>query len=339
MNQHNLSPAPWISVIIPTWNGSGYLNEALTSISMQNEDSIEIIVIDDGSTDQTVDIVRKYANSLPIRLVNRDHTGNWVTNTNIGLSMVSGTYVTFLHQDDTWLPERLTILRRLTNQYPEIGFFFHPSFFIDAESVVSGMWNCPLPRVQTPLLPSFILPRLLIQNFLSVSAVCFKRHVLDHSSMLDDRLWYTADWNFWISLVSRGASIYFPEPLSCFRIHPLSQTMQRSVDLDAFKSQMQQVLNQSLPLVAGYDCMSFIKAAQLSIEVNTALAGLAKGELSGITQFLKTGVQLNPFVWRQYLNYSGIINRCRARIKTTLWRRENGPIHKNNRLEKHAKNE
>lgn len=337
--QNSLTSSPWISVIIPTWNGSEYLNQALRSISNQHEESIEIIVIDDGSRDPTVDIIKKHANSLPIRLVRRKHSGNWVDNTNLGLSMVTGKYVTFLHQDDIWLPGRLNRLRRLTHRYPDIHFFFHPSFFIDDRGEVCGIWNCPLPRYQTPLLPSLILPRLLIQNFISVSAVCFKRNILKDVGLLDDRLWYTADWNFWIALVSKGASIYYPRPLSCFRIHPLSQTMQSTGDLDMFKNQMQKVLDQSLPLLDRYDCTGSVRAAQLSIEVNTALSGMLKGELSAITRFLKKGVCFNPIVWRQYVKYSGLWDRCRARIKARIWCRTKSRIHKSHMYGITANNE
>lgn len=322
-------------MIIPTWNGSAYLSESLESIAKQEEGRIEIIVIDDGSTDRTVDIIEGYAQRLPIRIVNREHTGNWVENTNLGLSMASGKYVSFLHQDDVWLPGRLKCLREMTVQHPEVNFFFHPSYFIDARGEQVGIWKCPLPQNQTPLSPSLILPKLLVQNFISVSAACFKRSVAEQVGFLDDLLWYTADWKFWINLVSQGKSIYYPHPLSSFRIHSLSLCFQGSVDLRSFKDQMQRVVNQCLPLIYRYQnhSTSIVKLAQLSIEVNTALAGLVQGELSGIKHLLKEGIPLNPLIWALYVKYSGIHNRCRARIRAKLLYRKPNVFYKVNESE------
>jgi radical SAM protein with 4Fe4S-binding SPASM domain len=307
-------------VIIPTWNGSKYLGESFESITHQEDDRIEVIVIDDGSTDSTVDILEGYAQRLPIRIVKREHIGNWIKNTNLGISMASGEYVSFLHQDDVWLPDRLKCLREMTGQHPDVNFFFHPSYFIDDQGEQVGIWKCPLPQNQTPLSPSLILPRLLVQNFISVSAVCFKRSVTEQVGFLDDLLWYTADWKFWIDLVSQGKSIYYPHPLSSFRIHSLSLSFRSSVDLRDLRDQMQRVLEQCLPLInTSHNHSPFIvKQARFSIKVNTALAGLAQGELSGIKHLFREGIPLNPVVWASYIRYSGIFERCGARIRAGL---------------------
>ena len=97
--------SPWLSVIMPTYNGASYLSAALESIAIQLEKDIEVIVVDDGSTDRTISIIRAYTHRFPLRIVERNHSGNWVANTNMGLSLARGEYVSFLHQDDSpWLP-------------------------------------------------------------------------------------------------------------------------------------------------------------------------------------------------------------------------------------------
>ena len=101
---------PWLSVVVPTYNGAAHLAEALESIRVQSDDGIEVIAVDDGSTDATPDILERFARSMPLRVVRSDHVGNWVAVTNRGLRMALGAYCSFLHQDDLWMPGRMDAL-------------------------------------------------------------------------------------------------------------------------------------------------------------------------------------------------------------------------------------
>lgn len=94
---------PWLSVIIPTYNGSKYLAAALNSVVVQEESGLECVVIDDGSTDDTLAIVESYQDKLNIKLITKGRQGNWVANTNHALTEATGKYACFLHQDDLWL--------------------------------------------------------------------------------------------------------------------------------------------------------------------------------------------------------------------------------------------
>src|SRR5438093_1415934 len=80
---------PWLSVIVPTYNGAAYLAHALDSIAGQRDEHMEVIAIDDGSADTTPQILRGYARWLPLRIFHR-RVGNWVANTNYGLSSAGG---------------------------------------------------------------------------------------------------------------------------------------------------------------------------------------------------------------------------------------------------------
>ena len=94
---------PWLSVIMPTYNGEAFLTNALNSILSQGDDQIEVIAVDDGSTDATIPILKSFATKLSLRIIVRERVGNWAANTNHGLSLAQGDFVCFLHQDDHWL--------------------------------------------------------------------------------------------------------------------------------------------------------------------------------------------------------------------------------------------
>ena len=68
---------PWLSVVMPTYNGARYVQSALESVVAQEVGDFEFIAVDDGSTDGTLDLLRRYCDRLPMMVVERDHAGNW----------------------------------------------------------------------------------------------------------------------------------------------------------------------------------------------------------------------------------------------------------------------
>jgi glycosyltransferase involved in cell wall biosynthesis len=73
---------PWLSVLIPTYNGEKYLVKALNSIAIQDDFDIECLAIDDGSTDETLAILKYFQTQIPLKIVQREPQKNWVANTN-----------------------------------------------------------------------------------------------------------------------------------------------------------------------------------------------------------------------------------------------------------------
>lgn len=308
---------PWLSIIIPVYNGEKYLACALNSIISQSQDDVECIVIDDGSTDSTFSILKSFDTKLPLKIISQERQGNWVANSNIGLRVAVGKYACFLHQDDMWLKNRLTIMKPLMEQFPDISLFIHPSVFINSNGKHLGLWQCPLPRFPIITDSKTIIERLLIQNFISMPAPIFKREQALAVGGMDPSLWYTADWDFWLKLASVGKTLYYPEPLSAFRIHSGSQTVSRSLNLEDFRSQMKMVLEKHLDLLITHEKLrlSIRNIACFSIELNTALAGKIHGKNFNYIKLLAAFLALGPTGWHTYLSNSCIFERVLARLK------------------------
>ncbi len=85
---------------------------------------------------------------------------------------------------------------------------------------------------------------LIVQNFIACPAPGFPTALAKRMGGMDDRLWYTADWDFWLKLAASGPLVYSGEPLAAFRIHPQSQTVRDSFDTDRLLSQMDGVVEQ-----------------------------------------------------------------------------------------------
>src|SRR5260370_29418480 len=112
---------PWLSVIMPTYNGAAYVETALASVASEADDGIEVVAIDDGSTDETPAILDRFANELPMR-IEQERRGNWVAATNRGLELAGGTFVSFLHQADYCLPHRTRLVRQPMREHSTAFF-------------------------------------------------------------------------------------------------------------------------------------------------------------------------------------------------------------------------
>lgn len=308
---------PWLSVVIPTYNGGAYLVDALEGIARQDLEGTEIIAVDDGSTDDTVAILERFSERLPLRILRRSHLGNWVANTNLGLTVASGEYACIVHQDDYWLPGRLATLKTLVNRNPEATLLLHPSWYVDEDGRRLGLWKCPLACHQ-PLQPSLVVRRLLVQNFIAMPAPLFRRQVAMDSGGLKPHLWYTADWDLWLTLASRGPTVYYPSPLACFRIHRQSQTIQSSGSHERFREQLDEVLRfHAHQWEASFGKLPAVvrRAAHFSVDMNTALAACFHGQRRLLPRLLIRALTLGPTVWICYLRDSRIVERAASRLR------------------------
>jgi glycosyltransferase involved in cell wall biosynthesis len=309
---------PWLSVVMPTYNGADYLADALESIVQQHDDGLEVIAVDDGSTDATLEILAGFAQRLPMQIVRRAHVGNWVANTNLGMSLADAPYVSILHQDDYWLPGRLHAIKPLVEAHCEAVLFLHPARFVDHRGRTLGSWRCPLTGHANPLPPAWVLPRLLVQNFVAMPSPLFRRDTFLAVDGMKEPLWYTADWDLWLSLAAAGPTVYCPQTLACFRVHAQSQTVRASLANDLFRRQIEEVFGDHLrryeschgplPRVAH-------RAARFSIDVNAALAAFYHGHRAALAALLARLLVLGPQAAYVYFRDSRIWERLVARMR------------------------
>ena len=305
---------PWLSVIIPTYNGSKYLAASLDSIALQQDNDLECVVIDDGSTDNTLEIVASFEDRLNIKLITKARQGNWVANTNHALAVATGKYACFLHQDDLWLQNRLTTVKEAIAFYPQASLYLHDSVFIDRDGNPLGLWQCPLNK-ETIVTTKSMKEKLLVQNFIAIPAPVFNRQTALDLGGLSNELWYTADWDFWLKLASAGDTYYIPKPLAAFRVHGDSQTIRRSSSVGEFRQQMRSVVDKYLHVKPN---SQVAKVAFFSTEVNTTLAAMVHGEPPKLFKLTADFILLGPLGWRRYWQDSRIQERVAARLKAKL---------------------
>jgi glycosyltransferase involved in cell wall biosynthesis len=311
---------PWLSVLIPTHNGQAFLRAALDSIIAQGESRIECIAVDDASTDGTIPILEDYTHRLPLTIRRHRRQGNWARSTNEALEAAQGEFITFLHQDDIWLGNRVAALRTLADRSPQARWFLTSAIFMDAIGRQVGRWRCPLPAWPDVIDKNSLLARLLVQNFVAIPAPVVARDLALRVGGLDECAWYTADWDFWLKLAALEVPVYYPTPTVAFRLHRHSQTNVRSSSSGDFRSQHTSVVERHFEAwKAPYARKVRVwQISSFSTEVNVALASVFHGDMrsfpSLFAKFLSLGLP-NQF---EYLRNSRIWERVLARIRVAL---------------------
>lgn len=299
---------------MPCYNGERYIGSALESVLAEPLDGVEVILVDDGSSDHSLDIVRRYMSRLPVRLITPGRIGNWVAVTNIGLREATGEWACFLHQDDLWLPGRIARLRDELRR-ARSTMALHNSLFIGPGGECLGPWTCPLsPGL---ISPCEFLEHLLVQNFIAICAPVFRREAAIGCGGMDEGLWYAADWDLWLKLGSLGDVQFFPETLSAFRVHPQSQTMAHQLHPGEWEQQLVTVFQRHFPQwsATGRRRAKVQRAALVSITINSVLAAAVRGESVRWREPILKFLALGPWGWRRVLRDSRMTERLASRLK------------------------
>lgn len=306
---------PWLSVVIPVYNGEQFLRQALQSLADQSVQDFEVLVIDDDSEDRSMEIAASFEEKLTLRVMTGAGCGSWAASTNLGFEAAEGEYLCMLHQDDLWLPERCSSLKKAAKEYPEASLILHPSQFIDSNGDTLGVWRCPFGKKRRLLSSAQVLKHLCVQNFISVPAPIWKRSVQHLLPPLDPDLWFTADWRHWLSLSQFPNWLSLPTPLTSFRIHPDSQTLTGARDESGYREQYERIFQEvfesgdfpALPT-------NLRRIARLSIEMNIYLLSKAKGWKPSSKPLRNALLQVGALGFLRYLHSSRIVERGWARL-------------------------
>ena len=313
---------PRLSVLMPVYNGRAYLRAALDSVAAALVPGIEILAIDDGSTDSSPLILANHRSRLPLRVLTTARTGNWVANTNRLASEASGRWLTILHQDDVWHPDRLRRLLPVLDT--DATMVAHPVDFIDPTGRKLGRWTCPLSTRVAGSGPSETLEHLLIQNFIGMPAPVFRREAFERVDGMDESMWFVADWDLWLKLASVGTTRYLPESLAGFRIHPESQTIARGDRSDELRSQFGAIFARHLPVWSARSPQVRRQvewAARASVAVNLALMAKVQGQLPRWGEVARGLAGCSSGGWRRLLRDARLGERIASRLRLGMRRR------------------
>jgi glycosyltransferase involved in cell wall biosynthesis len=213
---------PKVSVITPVYNLEEIALETVHSVLRQTYSDLELIVVDDGSTDRTAELIESVADPR-LKLIRAPHSGLPAAGRNRAWELARGDFIAIADADDVWLPNKLARQIEFFERHPSVGVV-HTGYhhLIDGEVV-----ELPLRRHEPETLSAAeALPRMIVNNFVCTPTTVLRRSVVESQGPLfdtDPLLCGPEDFDLWLRLCERGVEFgYIAEPLVLYRIRATS---------------------------------------------------------------------------------------------------------------------
>jgi len=268
--------SPLVSVIIPTFNAAALLPATIESVLAQTYTSVEILVIDDGSTDNTAEVLERFGRG--IRYFRQDNWGGPSGPRNVGVGNAVGDLIAMFDSDDLMMPEKLATAVDVFRQHPEVHFTFSNFQGIDEEGEVHRddflaryrNFRKALQREEDS--PVGVMPgretyrQLLTANFIGTSSVVCRREVFDRVGLFDESMLNADDVDMWRRIAYAGFRFaYIDKVLHSYRkteggvtargvkrYPAILKGLKKQIDLDLEPDEFQTVRNRIYKAQLGY---------------------------------------------------------------------------------------
>jgi glycosyltransferase involved in cell wall biosynthesis len=212
MSSSDIMP-PGVSIVIPACNAGQFIAEAIDSVLAQTFTDFEVIVVDDGSTDDTREVVARFTDHR-LRYVYQDHAGVSAAR-NAGIRQAQGRYIAFLDADDWWLPHKLALQVQILDACSEVGLVYCGAYRVRNGRVISKFRARYRGDVFKPLL---VRGNEKVMAG-SASAVIIRKECFEQVGGFDEECFAAEDWEMWLRLAARYEFDCVPDCLVAVRFH------------------------------------------------------------------------------------------------------------------------
>lgn len=292
---------PLVSVIIPTYNRAKFVTEAVESVLNQTYSNIEIIIVDDGSTDNTREVLGEYQGK--IKYVYQNERGERSKARNDGFRHSRGEYIAFLDSDDLWLPTKIEKQVKVLNEEPDVAVVYVRVQFVD----VNGdpyrgeiCWDALECRRKS------LYEDLMTHNVIGApSAVMVRRSCLNSVGLFDESMVTCEDLDLWRRLAQHCAFYKIDLPLVKFRVHTENTQGKFSMMAKGYETIMRKISKDTPPEFGYYKNEAIIRLL-------SKIANLYRNDgrllsffiLCGKSVFYKPNWILTFGFWRDFLRLS-----------------------------------
>lgn len=201
---------PLVSVVIATYNMGQYLPQAVDSILQQTWKNLEVIVVDDGSTDNTPDVMQKYNNDSRVNFIHNQNQGQPKAK-NCGIKNTKGDFIAFCDADDFWEADKLEIQMPLFAN-PKVGVVYSEVSFIDEHNNAFTKEHHEIRH------SGKVTNQMLIENFVPFGTSVIRRQCIEQNGMFDEEFRMGIDWDLWLRYSLDWEFVYTPEKTYVYRV-------------------------------------------------------------------------------------------------------------------------
>lgn len=330
---------PTVSVVIPTYNNGHLIREALDSVISQTFRDHEIVVIDDGSTDDTRAVLSDYDGR--IRYHYQENQGLAVAR-NVGLQLARGRYVTYLDADDVWFPRNLEIKAEVLGRFPDLGGVFSEFCIFDAQGVRH-------PRGTKELFPFFqrtgrdfkdifphtdslersdghaltvyrgqVFDQLFLGNFILPSSMVFNRAFALEVGEFRPHLRTQQDYEYWLRYSRRHPLAFVDEVLVKYRRH--SQQLTDHSRIERILAAVAEIIDRYEEEFLREGKQRLFNRRKAEILVNQAKVNVRQGKAAQARSLMREAMRRSPGFLPTYFHYvlSAIPYRWSAKVRSLL---------------------
>ncbi len=230
---------PTVSIVIPAYNAGDWIDQAIQSVLGQSYDNFEIVVVDDGSTDDTSTVVQQYGD--PVRYVWKENGGS-ASARNRGIAEAQGTYIAFLDADDVWHPAKLARQMDVHEQEASPAWSYTDVELIDTRS--GALIHRKSAVREHP--EGDVLDQLITGNFIVASTVLVHRRVFDAVGRFDESSLHriSEDWDMWLRIAAQYPVRYIDAPL--VQMHQHAERKTEAMNLEHALSSRKAIIEKAM---------------------------------------------------------------------------------------------
>lgn len=199
-----------VSVVVPTFNRANLLPEAVDSVRQQTFESWELLVVDDGSSDGTEAVMKRFLDDPRINYLRQDNRGQAAAR-NAGINSARGDLVAFLDSDNRWLPHKLAAQVAFMGENPNTDVLYGETERIDN---AGKTWPSPTRR----RFSGVVWKELLVDNFVNFNTAIVRRHRLTEVGGMNEQVRCGDDYDLWLRLASRSTFHFLPGVVAQYRV-------------------------------------------------------------------------------------------------------------------------
>jgi glycosyltransferase involved in cell wall biosynthesis len=314
-----------VSVIMPVLNGERFIAEAIQSVADQTYTNLELVVVDDGSTDRTGELVRRFRDKLDIQCVRHEVPQGIPRSMNDGIRHGTGELISFLDHDDAWFPAFLETQTRYLREHSDVAMVHSDFQTIDVdgrvlEESVSAARGRPRPSGR-------VFPQLFMESFIVGNSVLIRRECFTQLGMFDESLKW-GDYLMWMRIARHYQVDYVDAVLTKYRQHPTQSTRDLATEPTAHVPTAVQAIERLLelhPEVREELGDRVIRHRLAASYFDQAYRWFRQGDGRNVRAYLNRALRLWPTNGRYLALYAAsTLGPAQRRTARQIWRRLTG---------------